>query len=228
MICNICDGTQFQTFAGRENAQCANCTALERTRALHHLIQTGDMISAGSRVLHFAPELGLAKKIRDVVGPENHDCFDLFPQRFNASIGVRKFDLMTDVYGLPSEEYDLVLHSHIMEHVPCWVAGILWHLHRSLKRTGVHLFCIPVMPGHSSEDIGPLSDEERTRRFNQKDHVRRFGDQDIERTIGTIFDLNEKTYNLSIDENVARLHNIKPAEVRRTIFKMRKGDLRLV
>lgn len=227
MICNICEGTVFKKFANRENAQCVKCYSVERTRGLYNILMRDKIISPGSKVLHFAPEFGLAMKIKEVVGAENYEGYDMFPQIFNKAIGVQKFDLTKDIHDLQTEKYDLVLHSHVMEHIPCWITSVLWHLHRSLKKAGTHLFCIPVSPGHSGENIGPLSDEERKRQYGQIDHVRRFGDQDIDMTIGTVFHLNERTHDLDIDTETAERHNINAREIRRTVFKMRKEDLRL-
>jgi len=228
MICNICGGTEFKAFANRPNAQCVKCYSLERTRALSHIIEREGVLFKGARVLHFAPELGLAQKIKEIVGPDNYRGVDMFPEIFNRAIGVQKFDLTKDIHDLKSGHYDLILHSHVMEHVPCWLPAVFWHLHRALKLTGVQLFCLPIMRGSYSENFSDLSEDQRKTMFGQKDHVRWIGINDLDKTIGTVFRLNEKTYNLPIDSDFATQHGINADEVKRTVFLMRKNDLLLM
>jgi phosphoglycolate phosphatase len=104
--------------------------------------------------------------------------------------GIRRFDLLADAPALPSGAYDLILHSHVMEHVRGNVTAILYHLHRALKPDGRQVCIIPFMRDrHYAEDLGPLTAEEAAARFGQDDHVRVFGGLDVQATIGMIFAL---------------------------------------
>jgi len=225
--CNICGGTSFGPFVRRPIARCTQCGSLERSRAIMHLVKTRDLVRPGMKIIHFAPERSVGAKLMSIVGRDNYEAYDLFPDQFDSALNVQKFDL-TEASTLPSGRYDLVLHSHILEHIPCYVAVVLWHLHRSLTKTGTHLFCIPVARRHHSEsDFTPLSDDVRLARFGQRDHCRIFGQEDLGKTIGQVFDLTSETSGLTVPEAVALRHNFDVEEVRRTIFAMRKTDLLL-
>nr|WP_226946814.1 class I SAM-dependent methyltransferase [Rhizorhabdus phycosphaerae] len=119
-------------------------------------------------------------------------------------------DLVRDAAALPSGHYDLIIHSHVMEHIPGNVTAVLYHLHRALKPEGRHICCIPIIrDGHSAEDLGPLDPADATARFGQDDHVRRFGGRDVQQTLGMIFRLPEH-YDLTatFDEPTLIRNNI--------------------
>ena len=139
-------------------------------------------------MLHFAPEKALAPYFRSVLH-DGYEPVDIAPQ-FYPWEQVRRFDLTTDAAKLPSRYYDGVLHSHVMEHIPCDVTAVLFHLNRALKPDGLHLFSIPILTGKTyAANFGTIDADTATREFGQHDHVRRFGSEDIERTLGMIFDL---------------------------------------
>lgn len=226
MDCNLCGGKEFADFAGRKGVQCRQCFSVERTRGLFHIIKKHGLIFPGARVIHFAPELGLAHAIQSVVGEENYACHDLFPDKYKAQLPrITRFDMARDVAGLKTGEYDLILHSHVLEHIPCWVAPVLWHMHRAMKPTGAHLFCVPVFRGYSSSDFGPIGDEERARRFGQLDHVRNIGEADMDLTFGSVYRLHDKNHGLVMTPEEAEPHGINTEEIRRTVFLIRKPDL---
>jgi phosphoglycolate phosphatase len=224
--CNICGGTDFREFARRPKAHCAGCGSVERTRGMMHLIDSMGLVQPGFRVLHFAPERGIGERIIKVVGAENYDSYDIAPERYWRGLGVKRFDL-TEAHLLPTAHYDLILHSHVLEHIPCYLAPVIWHLQRALTPNGAHLFCIPVFGARHESDFNAISDEDKTRRFGQSDHVRKFGRDDMAMTLGMVLDLNPRTFGIQIDHDLAARHNIKPNEVRNSMFLMRKGDLLL-
>lgn len=182
------------------------------------------------KVLHIAPERGLGPYIKERVG-EGYDAVDLVPRQFGW-VTTRSFDLATDAARLESEKYDLIVHSHVMEHVPCNITAVLFHLHRALKENGVHVCCIPIVPGRYEADFKPLQREEATRRFGQSDHVRRFGADDIHLTLGMIFRLPEQ-YDLEARFGTTLLDsfNIPPSARRgwtiHSILTLKKADLLL-
>ncbi|MFZ5964857.1 hypothetical protein ACOXXX_18085 [Thalassococcus sp. BH17M4-6] len=147
-------------------------------------------IGPDTRVLHIAPERGIFKKLQSRITPENYHFADLFPELFKFAKGCRKIDL-TDLDHWPSQEYDLIIHSHVLEHIPCNLAYPVYHLHRMLKPTGKHVFIVPFMPGKYAENFQDISEEERVRTLSQKDHVRRFGREDVPTHLGSILDLPE-------------------------------------
>lgn len=162
------------------------------------------------------------------ISPEGYEAVDYNPENF-PSKKVRRFDIITDSPNLVENHYDLIIHSHVAEHIPCTLAYMFFHLSRSLQPDGYHLFCLPLSAGHYEEDFGPLTEEEALRRFGQGDHVRRFGIDDLDRHLGLIMRL-EPQYSLSkyASESEMDSCNIPPSERSgfngSTIFVARKTD----
>ena len=117
--CPVCSGGEFQEFNGRENARCARCRSMERTRLLWMILDRIGMFRPGQRVLHFAPEMPLAKRFAELSGDRYHAC-DIDPARYSSSFAqVRPFDLCKDLVKLPSRSFDLIIHNHVLEHLAC-------------------------------------------------------------------------------------------------------------
>ena len=73
--------------------------------------------------------------------------------------------------------------------MPCTIAYTLFHLTRMLKPTGRQICIIPVTKGYHDESYVDIGPEERTRRFGQHDHVRRFGVEDLSSHLGKVIRL---------------------------------------
>lgn len=225
--CNICGGKEFGKFAKRANAQCLKCYSFERTRGLYHIIEKNRLIEVDSRILHIAPEKGLALKIRELASEGNYRPVDKNPSIFHPAIGVEEFDLIKDAPTLLSESFDVILHSHVLEHLPCWPVEVLYHLQRALKPSGIHLFCIPLMRGFSASDFGNITEEERATTYGQVDHFHKFGTRDISATLGTMFNLHKENYRFRLDSSFCERHNINSDEIERTVFMLSKQDWKL-
>lgn len=171
----------------RKSVKCRDCGSLERTR-LFWLYLEKLKLCGNERVLHIAPEKSLAQRLSEILEPGNYVPADIDPTRYKHVPDCRKIDL-TDMEGWPSNEFDLILHIHVMEHIPCNIAYPFFHLHRMLKETGTHLCVVPFLSGRYDECFGDIGDEERIRRFGQFDHVRRFGREDLNMHLGKVVDL---------------------------------------
>ena len=97
---------------------------------------------------------------------------------------------MTELEGLKSRNFDFIIHSHVLEHIPCDEAYTLFHLHRALKEDGRHIFVVPFVKGSYDCTFAEIGRVERERRFVQWDHVRRFGLEDISQTLGKLIELS--------------------------------------
>lgn len=140
--------------------------------------------------MHFAPEFGLGEKIKSIVGDNYYHAYDIDPRLYPKTANVQRFDLTTDIEAIESESVDLIIHCHVLEHIPCTMAHTLFHMHRILKTDGLHACVIPISPGRWDESFDPaLSDSDRQKRFGQHDHVRRIGKLDIQSTLGKIIDI---------------------------------------
>ena len=188
--CNLCGGTEFEDVKSRKKVRCTGCRSVERTRLLWMYLQEVDF-GPDTKVLHLAPERGLYRKLNKRVAPGNYVCSDINPKRYGFVENIVRLDLC-DLDAQPSAQYDIIIHSHVMEHVPCNIAYTLFHLHRMLKPGGRQICIIPFASGKYDECFQDISPEERTRRFGQHDHVRRFGAEDRQRHLGSIVRLPDE------------------------------------
>lgn len=178
--CPICHSEIFQDFNGRKNAQCSECKSLERTRLMWMILKRANMLTSNLRILHIAPEKCLSEKFYTMYGDKYHPC-DIEPEKYKNKAGrVFLIDLCRDAAIMPTGVFDLILHNHVLEHLPCDITVVIKNLNRLLAPGGLHLFSIPFGNEFTVEDLNPnLSGEERTRRFDQFDHMRLFGTKDF-------------------------------------------------
>jgi predicted SAM-dependent methyltransferase len=111
------------------------------------------------------------------IDPSNYVTADIQPERYGFS-DCQYIDLCS-LESWPSNHYDLIIHSHVLEHTPCNIAYTLYHLHRMLSPSGWNICVIPFTSGYWDEKFQNIGDEEKVKRFGQFDHVRRFGRGDI-------------------------------------------------
>lgn len=214
---------------GRKNVRCKNCGSYERTRLLY-LYFKQLVLPNKARVLHIAPEKGLY----DVLTADPHLDYtvaDIDPERYSYAKNCQFIDL-TAMEDWQSDCFDLVMHIHVIEHIPCNLAYPMFHLHRLLKETGIHLCVIPILAGHYDETFAEIGDEARIKRFGQYDHVRRLGREDISSHLGKIVHLPE-TFDATRDftEDTLREANIPTNHWRGfhmgTVLKLKKRDYSL-
>ncbi|MEA5497925.1 class I SAM-dependent methyltransferase [Limnoraphis robusta] len=192
MHCPICGFTRFKDRGKRVNAKCVHCGAMERTRLMYLVLKTLDLLKPGMRILHIAPERGLIKIFSELSPIKYHPC-DINPQSYtNDFCTVFPIDLCKDLEKLPRECFDLIVHNHVLEHLPCSVENILKQFTQILKPEGTHLFTVPIRVGKTDEDISEnLTDEDRTERFGQYDHLRIFGTEDFIPMLQKLWDTDE-------------------------------------
>ncbi|GGC94973.1 methyltransferase domain-containing protein [Chelatococcus reniformis] len=134
----------------------------------------------GMTVYHFAPERFLMDFFHGKVG-RSYRAFDLFPDLYkHEKVRVAKFDICKDLMNVDSDSCDLIVHNHVLEHIPCSVPDTLLQFVRILRPGGTMLFSVPFRGERTDEDLSPeLSEEDRKRRFAQGDHMRIFGSIDF-------------------------------------------------
>lgn len=173
--CPIC-GWRFRSFAPDlwdgtrwhgAPVRCPRCGSLPRHRWLALYLKREDGILRGKSVLHIAPEPVLSVSIEDAAG--DYVSADLEPGRANVT---------ADLTALPCEDerFDLVICSHVLEHVPDDAAAMR-EMRRVLRSGGIALVQTPVNYDQVAtyEDPSEADEAERLRRFSQYDHVRVFG-----------------------------------------------------
>ncbi len=194
---------RFQS-AGRPrriDARCPKCGSAERYRLFALWLDRHGGALRSARVLHFAPEKGLAKLLKARVG--SYQSADITPGK--AEI-VRNIEAIQE----PDRSFDCVVCSHVLEHVDDKKA--LQEVYRVLKPGGVALIMLPVVEGWSTtyENKAVITPEDRMRHYGQSDHVRYYGADVRDRIRAAGFKLDEftaegedvLTYGLSRGEKV--------------------------
>lgn len=182
-LCPLC-GKNYKKFGKggvekREDSQCMNCGSLERHRFLWLFLEreTRTKSSKNISTLHIAPEECLEKHLRKYSR-----------EYITSDIEGKNVDIKIDIRNIPFEDetYDLILCSHVLEHVDDDRKALREFL-RILKKDGTALILIPVEREKTYEDFTITDPEERLKIFGQKDHVRIYGEDFIERVKETGF-----------------------------------------
>lgn len=179
MICTLCNGRTFLDYGGRTAVLCAGCNSLERHRNLHRVLSAeGELRGrAGSaRALHLAPERPTWNYLKEAFGI---GCFgsDPQPERYPHARPLR-LRLPEGLDPFPDGYFDLIVHNHVLEHVPGSYRTVVTALTRVLAPGGLMAFTIPGLdPSRPTLEGGEhlATDAERRARFGQEDHVRIFG-----------------------------------------------------
>lgn len=187
MLCPCCGRTsKFRLFGlpPRLNALCPNCRSLERHRFLMLHLKANPNLIEGKAVLHFAPEEVIEAHLKKAAA--RYVGCDLNPRPGHVAIDIENMDL-------PDAGFDLILCSHVLEHVDDRKA--LAELRRVLKPGGTLLLMFPLIEGWPTtyENASVSTPEGRLRHFGQEDHVRYFGADARDRIRAAGFELSELT-----------------------------------
>jgi len=172
--CNCC-GKNFRKFLDkgivkRPNAKCPYCFSLERTRVLDLYLnnELGLYKKNDIKLLHFAPEPSLFKKINAIKGIDYIDG-DIHPDYARNKIDITDIKFTDDFF-------DLIICSHVLGHVPNEEKAIK-ELHRVMKPGGTALIM-------SLLDI----DSKRTIEYEHvqslEDRIKHYGEPDLCRLHG--------------------------------------------
>lgn len=152
----------------RREALCPICDSLERHRAawMYFRRKTDLFDGKPKRLLHFAPELQMARRFRGTrrlgyVG---------------ADLNPRDNHLRLDIVDItfPDASFDVIYCSHVLEHVPD-DRKAMSELYRVLKPGGWAVLQVPIKGDVTLEDPSITCPSERRRLFGQEDHVRQYG-----------------------------------------------------
>ncbi len=162
----------------RENDRCPVCHAQDRSRLMMLWLERHGGIGKGPvRILHVAPDQGLYLWLKrqsgiDYVGS------DIDARRYRHIPGVQTADLTQAPF--PSDSFDLVICSHVLEHIPDDRAAFA-EIFRVLKPGGHAVLLTPfALDGKGTDEDPSVADPaERDRRFGQWDHVRIYDREDF-------------------------------------------------
>lgn len=182
--CNVCGYSGcFHPFGFpiRPEARCPECSSLERHRAFKLWFDQNSESFLSAHVLHFASEECVTRFVKPVV--TSYVTADLEGGR-DLSLNVEKIDL-------PDEQFDLVICSHVLEHVDDRAA--LGELHRIIKKGGLLIVMVPVIEGWdvTYEDAAITTYRDRELAFGQRDHLRVYGSDFRKRIEEAMFIVSE-------------------------------------
>jgi SAM-dependent methyltransferase len=194
--CPCCAG-HFRSFSGSGgNARCPRCWSLARHRTLYLFLRDAGLLRPSLRVLHIAPEEGIYRHLRGNAGYVPADLF--------AGIrSARQFSVEEIPY--PDDSFDLVLCSHVLEHVPDDVRAMR-EFRRVLASTGRAILQHPIKLtlANTFEDDAISSPEERERAYGQHDHLRLYGRDFGDRLQSVGFDVEVIRYSDEFSERDRR------------------------
>jgi len=149
----------------RYSVFCPQCGSLERHRMLVLVDQNEDLFT-GREILHFSPE----PIISQYIGPRarRYSTADYFSRKADLILNIEDIDQ-------PDQSWDIVICSHVLEHVNDELA--LQELHRILRKGGRLIVMVPVIEGWEKtyENTNVITAEDRQKHFGQQDHVRWYG-----------------------------------------------------
>lgn len=154
-----------------DNFECPVCGCHDRERHLFHYLQASGLKTAvrGARILHFAPERQLQRKIA-ALGPEEYVLADLHP--------TRRHVVCVDItsIGTKSNYFDLVIANHVLEHVSD-DSRALSEILRVLRPGGYAVLQTPYSTRLSAkfEDAQITDAVTRLEAYGQEDHCRLYG-----------------------------------------------------
>jgi hypothetical protein len=200
-----CCGGSFRRMSRRRisgwGGICPRCRSHRRHRAIALLLARGDL--GGRRLLHFAPESLFDPLIARLPRIERVTA-DLYAPA----------DLRLDIsdMDLPDDSFDLILCSHVLEHVPDDRAAMR-ELRRVLSEGGLALVLVPYRPGVTTyEDPSITSPLDRMVAFGQQDHVRIYGTDLPDRLREAGFQVDDRTAADLFDETTVERCELDPAE----------------
>ena len=135
-------------------------------------------------MLHVAPELCFESRFKKRLG-DNYLTADLFNAR-----AMVKMDITNIEY--PDQSFDVIYCSHVLEHVQDDKKAMR-EFCRVLKSNGWAILPVPVNDDETFEDPSIVEPSERLKAFGQKDHVRRYGLDYVDR-------LREAGFRVAITE----------------------------
>lgn len=166
----------------RHDAQCVRCFSLERDRLTWLYFERHAKLfdSEPKKILHIAPEACFSPRLRKRFG-DDYVTLDLHR---------RDVSVRASVTSLPFQDkhFDVIYCSHVLEHVDDDGAAVK-ELFRVLKPGASAIVLAPITALHTYEDPTLVTEEQRAEAFGQKDHVRRYGRDFIERLRAPGFDV---------------------------------------
>lgn len=179
----------------RENAICPRCLSVDRERLvfLYLMKYESSLFKNKTKLLHIAPEKTLNKVFLQC---ENIDYI-------SADLNHPRAKIKMDITNINYDEntFDCIICNHVLEHIPDDKKAMK-ELFRVLNNGGFGVLQVPISYAikETEEDLTITTDEERIKRYGQRDHVRLYGNDYFDR-------LQSVGFKVHIIDVVAKLKN---------------------
>ena len=179
--CPCCDGNYRiftrggMSFRTREFGYCPRCNSKPRHRWLWHYLQENtDLLTKTQTVMHVAPSYSLSRSFRHL----KHLKYTIGDRTIGPDTNIR-MDITQS--PLASELLDVIICLHVLEHVVDDHSAI-HEIFRMLKWGGWAMVGVPArMDQVTYENPDIVTPEDREREFGERDHVRYYGKDIIDR-----------------------------------------------
>ena len=185
-FCNICGSSDFSPFGKnhRVNALCTSCGSLERHRAIHSVLHSNKILKSletnkEKRCLHLAPEYSTFSYLKPFFN-SGYISSDIQPSLYPHTNAL-SLQLPSHFKIFPDNYFDLIIHNHVLEHIPGDYVNHLYQFSRILKTGCSMVFTVPderiLNQQPSTLQHGEYLPHERLRKmfFGQGDHYKWFG-----------------------------------------------------
>lgn len=167
--CPVCDYVGYFVSAKRRSVRefrCPNCSSRPRDRQIALMLAQMGVSFRGKRILHFAPEWPLFRKLRKEPGYVGGD----IQKRRNATAIVD----ITKI-AFPDSSFDLLVCNHVLEHVPDDALGMRECV-RVLANAGIGIVSVPIEQDRETTwEPPPSMPPEEVERICGWDHRRLYG-----------------------------------------------------
>lgn len=199
--CNLCGiGLRKFVILNRGDLLCPNCGSLPRTRGLWKLIS--DKLE-NKTVLHFSPSSAIKQAIVKHGKASNYITTD-FEDEFEAE---HRFDI--ENLSLEDKSIDIIICYHILEHITNDTRAMN-ELFRVLKEDGSCYVQTPFKEGDIYEDDKIRTAEERLQHFGQRDHVRIYSVDGLNRRLSKV---GFKTQIINSQNKPSNYNGLKTTDV---------------
>ncbi|HON18062.1 MAG TPA: methyltransferase domain-containing protein [Salinivirgaceae bacterium] len=205
------DGTRYRKLLpygrneSRKNALAPSSGSLERHRVIWLFLQTEtNFFTQPIKFLHIAPEYCFLKPFKKLKHIEY----------LTGDLNSPWADIKLDIRNMPfeNETFDAAMCNHVFEHIDNDIQAMK-EFYRILKPGGWAIFQVPIHWDQKTiEDPTITSPKERERLFGQRDHVRYYGYDYIERLQTAGFHVDVIDYAQKIGHEKTQLYALLPTE----------------